>query len=241
MQIKANQQAFRVALIYIIVAVAWILCSDELMKMLVSDPDERIHLSILKGCGFVLVTGGLLYLVLRRWLGTWAKDVEQRRQAEGQLQGAVDKLRQSEEQLRLIAEASADGLWDWDLKTGISYLNPRYWEIIGYAAQETVPNLEFFKSIGHPEDCPGVQATMNDHLAGKSAQSMVEYRMIADDGTEKLIWGRGKVVERAADGQPLRMVGTVSDITVQKQSELLLVKTGRGYPGLFENLNEGVV
>ena len=239
MQFKANQQAFRVAVIYIIVAAGWILFSDELVKLLVSDPDERIHLSILKGWGFVLVTGGLLYLVLRRLLRHWAKEVEQRRQAEGQRHEALDKLRQSEEQLRLVAEASADGLWDWNLKTGIAYMNPRYWEIIGYPAQETVPNLEFFKSIVHPEDWPCVQATMNDHLAGKSAQSMVEYRMIAKDGTEKWIWGRGKVVERAADGQPLRMVGTVSDITVQKQSELLLTKSGRRYRELFENMNEG--
>ena len=44
MQIKANQQAFRVVVIYIIVAAAWILFSDELMNLLVSDPDDRIHL-----------------------------------------------------------------------------------------------------------------------------------------------------------------------------------------------------
>jgi PAS domain S-box-containing protein len=172
-------------------------------------------------------------------LNRWASGKKQLNQAETVTRATVEKLRQREEQLRLITEASADGLWDWSIKTGLAELSPRYWEIIGHAPGEVVANREFFQRLVHPEDWPGVLASMTDHLAGKTADSRIEYRMITKEGMEKWIWGRGKVVERAADGSPLRMVGTISDITLSKQSELLLVKSEQRYRGLFENMNEG--
>jgi PAS domain S-box-containing protein len=217
MQVKASRQAFKVSLIYISAAGAYILLSNELVKELVSDPDQRVNITILKGWIFVLVTGALLGWTLRRLLGGWAREVAQRTEAEAASGAALAKLRASEEQLRLVLDASADGLWDLNLATGIAELSPRYWEIIGYTPGEAVPDMEFYRRLVHPDDWLVVQAAMNAHLAGKTDQSVIEYRMLAKDGTLKWIWGRGKVVARGADGTPLRMAGTVCDITQQKQ------------------------
>jgi len=215
------------------------LFSDNLVKMLVSDPDERIKLSIAKGLGFVLVTAGLLYQVLKRSLRRWEQEADQRRQAEAERREAGEKLRQSEERLRLVLDASADGLWDWNLKSGMVYLSPRYGEITGYPAGDVAADLELFKRLVHPEDWPTVLEAVNEHLAGKSVQSAVEYRVTAKDGIEKWIWGRGKVVERAPDGAPLRMAGTISDVTQRKQTERALIANERRYRDLFEHMNEG--
>jgi len=222
MQIKANRLALKVALIYVSAAAGWILSSDELVKKLVSDPDTRVNLSILKGLGFVLLTGGLLYLALKRSLRGWEAEATERMLAKTAEHIAAEHLHQSEEQLRLVLEASADGLWDWNLKTGVAYLSPRYCEITGYAAEEVVANLEFYRRLVHPADWPAVQAAVNEHLAGNTAHSVIEYRMITKDGSVKWIWGRGKVVERTPDGAPLRMVGTISDITERKRTEVVL-------------------
>ena len=225
MQSKANRQALKFALVYVSVAVVWIFLSDELLKILISDADARVELSIIKGWCFVLVTGVLWYLVLRHWLGQWSGEVEKRKQAEAAQREAAENLRQSGEQLRLVLDASADGLWDWNLKTGKAFLGVRYGEIVGCPAGEVAADLDFFRQLVHPEDWPAVESAMNEHLAGKSLQSVIEYRLATKDGVEKWIWGRGKVVARAADGSPLRMVGTISDITERKRAEEALRQT----------------
>jgi len=236
MQIKARWQAFSVVLIYLIATGGWFMSSDALLKRLVSNPDERTDFSVVKGWVFMLVTGGLLYLVLRRLLNQREREAEKRIQAEIARQEIVDELQRSDEQLRLILEASADGLWDWNLKTGIADLSPRCWEICGYAAGEATANLDFLKKLVHPEDWPGVLAALNEHLAGKSSQNVSEYRMITQDGTEKWIWNRGKVVARAADGSPLRMVGTLSDITLRKRAQAELRENEAKFRAIF-NIN----
>jgi len=218
MPAKANRLAFKVALIYIIVAGAYILLSNELVKKLVSDPDLRINITILKGWIFVLVTGGLLYGVLRRLLGRWEREVAQRSAAEAASHAAVAKLRASEEQLRLVLDASADGLWDLNCQTGIAELSPRYWEITGYTPGEVAADLKFFQRLVHPDDWPGVTARRDEHLAGNTDQNIGEYRLVTKDGAVKWIWGRGKVVARGADGTPRRMAGTITDITERKQA-----------------------
>ena len=132
---------------------------------------------------------------------------------------AEQDLRRSEERLQLVMRAVNDGVWDWDLPKGLAYLSPRYYEMIGYEPREVVADMEFYKRLIHPEDLPAVLQTMNAHLEGRTEESVVEYRLITKDGAIKWILGKGKVVERNATGAPLRMVGTISDITERRRLE----------------------
>ena len=161
---------------------------------------------------------------------------ERLRQANQQLAAAA--ARESDERLRLVLAATADGIWDWNLQTGMAYLSPRYGDITGYHEVEMVANLDFFKRLIHPEDWPAVEQAMNDHLAGKTPQSMIEYRMIVKGGTEKWIWGRGQVVERGPSGQPLRMVGTITDITESKRAEEKLRVSEERFQQLAETITD---
>lgn len=128
-------------------------------------------------------------------------------------------LRESEERLRLIFEATDEGLWDWDLRTGKAVLSPRYWEMTGYEPGEVEADFDFFKRLVHPEDLPGVQATMEAHLRGTTPESVIEYRMVTKGGKIKRILGRGRVVARDAAGAPLRMLGSIADVTGRKADE----------------------
>lgn len=242
MHLKAGRLAFKVALIYVIVAGGWISFSDGMiLKMLVRDPDGHFHLSIIKAWCLVAITGILLHQLLRRVLERWEQETEQRRRAEVAHQETEEKLRHSEEQLRLVMEASADGWWDWNLQTGIADLSPRYWEIIGHAAGTAVANMDFLKRLVHPEDWPGVKLALDQHLAGGSPQCVCEFRAIGQDGVVKWTLVRGKVVARAADGTPLRMVGTNSDITQRKLAEQKLRESEERYHQLFELESDAVV
>ena len=152
----------------------------------------------------------------------------------------AEKQSYSEAQLRLLIEAVADGLWDWDIRSGNTYMSPRYWEMTGYRAEETRTDLESFRRLVHPQDWPSVQQAINEHLAGKSPQSVSEYRMITKDGQEKWILGRGKIIERGPDGAPWRMVGTVSDITERKRMEMEMGESKEKFAKAFHSTPIGM-
>lgn len=140
------------------------------------------------------------------------RDVSEKKQAEA-------KLRASEERLQLALDASQDGLWDWDLQNDNAYLTPRYYEMTGYDPAEVTPNQAFFQLTVHPDDWPRVMSTMANHFQGRTQSSEICYRMVRRDGGIKWILGKGQVVARDADGMPLRMIGTITDITEQRAAE----------------------
>jgi PAS domain S-box-containing protein len=119
----------------------------------------------------------------------------------------------------LILDITTEGFWDWDLKTDRAYLSPRYRELIGCQADETVFDSAFFSSLLHPDDREQVFRTIGACLAGSLDVSIVEYRMIQKDGSLRWIEGRGKIVERDEQGLPSRMMGTVVDISERKAAE----------------------
>lgn len=148
-----------------------------------------------------------------------SRDISQRQASEA-------RLRASEERLRYAFEAANEGLWDWDIERGRAVLSPRYYAITGYTADEVTPDVAFFRSLVHPDDWPTFTAAQDAHLRGDTPACLVSFRMRTKAGEHRWVASKGKVVERAADGRPLRMIGTLSDISEQKQAEEeLLAKT----------------
>ena len=141
-----------------------------------------------------------------------SRDITERRQTEA-------RLRESEERLHLALDATRDGLWDWDLRSGLAYLSPRYFEMTGYRAEDVTPDFEFFKRTVHPDDLPRVLDSMSAHMEGRAAGSEFDYRLVTPAGEVRWMQGRGQVVERDGDGKPLRMVGTITDIGARKAGE----------------------
>ncbi|MBI3902681.1 MAG: PAS domain S-box protein [Nitrosomonadales bacterium] len=135
-----------------------------------------------------------------------------------------EDLRNNALRLELALHVSNFGIWNWDFRSGVVYLSPEYYAITGYRPDEVVADFEFFKSIIHPDDLPYVLKTMEEHMQGQSEQSVFDYRIIARDGTVKYLMGCGKIVERDSVGTPLRMAGSITDITERKRVEETLHK-----------------
>ena len=142
----------------------------------------------------------------------FARDITQRKQTERALQ-------LSEERLKLALEAAMDGLWDWNVQTGEAYFSPRWMTMLDYGPGELEPNYETWKRLLHPQDLPRVLEALEAHLEGLEPLYQAEFRMKSKSGRWKWIMTRGKVVERDAQGRPLRAVGTHTDITRQKETE----------------------
>ncbi|HYP67318.1 MAG TPA: PAS domain S-box protein [Thiobacillaceae bacterium] len=162
------------------------------------------------------------------------QDISERRRAE-------ELLERSEERLRLALDASDEGLWDWDLRSGLAYLSPRYYEMAGYRPDEVTPDVEFFKRLVHPDDLDRVLGFIEARPQGGTQDSVYDYRMITKSGEVKWMLGKGRVVERAADGTPLRMVGTIADISERKRAERALQESEARYRSVVNALTEGII
>lgn len=136
------------------------------------------------------------------------------------------KVKKDEERWRLALEGSSVGVFDWLIKTGECFYSKRWKEILGYEEDEIKDDIESWNKRIHIEDAERVMKIINEHLEGKSEQYSGEFRIKCKNGEYKWLWGQGKTVERDKKGEPLRVIGTVIDITSKKEigEELIAAK-----------------
>ncbi len=128
-------------------------------------------------------------------------------------------LHESEERWQFALEGNGDGVWDWNVVTNEVHFSKRWAEMLGYTPSEIDPHVAEWERRIHPDDKSTVMQTLEQHFQGKTSQYTSEHRILHRDGTYLWILDRGKVIKRAADGSPLRMVGTHTDMTARKQIE----------------------
>jgi len=148
-----------------------------------------------------------------------------------------DDLRNSEFRWKFAIEGAGDGVWDRNLQTGEESYSRRWKEMLGYAEDEILPSHQEWVSRLHPDDRPAVLASDADYIAGKAASYEVEYRLRCKDGSYKWILSRGMIVSRDPSGNPLRTIGTHTDITQRKKSE----ETVRLAAKVFKHALEGIM
>lgn len=134
---------------------------------------------------------------------------------------AEAELRQSEERWQLALKGNNDGIWDWNVKTHEAFYSVRYKEMLGYSDSEMLNTLDAWKKLVHPDDLDRVQETLEANLNQTTPYYVAEYRMRCKDGSYKWILGRGQAVWDEG-GNPIRMVGSHTDITERKQQEQAL-------------------
>jgi diguanylate cyclase (GGDEF)-like protein len=158
------------------------------------------------------VIGGAvsLLLALLGWTALAATDRRRR---------ALKALAAAEMRWKLALSAAGDGVWDCDVVTGLATLSSRAQHILD--TDRTVISWygSMLDAIVHPDELPGLRAALRSHLAGRSADFAHEFRVRMRKGDWSWIEARGTVSERDELGQPLRMVGTFSNIDARKNEE----------------------
>ena len=137
---------------------------------------------------------------------------------------ADKNLRISEERWKFALENSGDGLWDWNVSTGKVYFSDKWKELVGYEPNEITDSFEEWKVRVHPDDLASCYDELNKHMRGESPNYNKEFRMLCKDGNYKWILTRGKVIEWTKEHQPLRVLGTHTDLTERKTAEDLIIK-----------------
>ena len=128
-------------------------------------------------------------------------------------------LRESEQRWRFAIEGAGDGLWDWDIVASTVFFSTQWKGMLGFS-EDDISNalVEWSKRI-HPDDFAQVMADVEEHFKGSTSLYINEHRVSCKDGSWKWILARGMVVTRDALGNPLRMIGTHSDITERRLGE----------------------
>jgi len=126
-------------------------------------------------------------------------------------------LRRSEDRLRLAKAAAGLGIYDRNYLTGAARWDERMRAIWGFAADEAVSEEMFLGAI-HPDDRAPRQAILEQAFASGGGEYSAQYRVInRRDGSVRDVVSNGRVLFQ--DGRPARMLGTVRDISAEKQLE----------------------
>jgi len=133
-------------------------------------------------------------------------------------------LADSEFTREAYADASSDGYWDWMLQEDYEYMSPRFWEMMGYDPATKKPHPSEWQDIIFPEDLELALSNFEKHVQSKGDYPFTqEVRYKKADGSIIWVICKGHVIEWDKDDQPIRMVGTHTDITKMKliQEQLL--------------------
>ena len=133
------------------------------------------------------------------------------------------ELQASEESLKQAQAIARLGHWEWDIGEGTLRWSDEIYRIFGWDPDKIKPDHQRFMAAIHEEDFEMVEAAMEQAMRIADVQYAVEHRLVRDDGGERVVQERGKVI-RNEKGQPLTMVGVVLDITERKRAELELQK-----------------
>lgn len=133
-------------------------------------------------------------------------------------------LVESERRLRLALEATQDAIWDLDLVSGSVHVSGALRDRWGI--DRAPANLLEWLDCIHPDDRARVQQSVDRWLASREERCVFEYRIRRGDGTYGIALDRALVV-RGADGEPLRLVGAIQDVTESRRLQEQLERTAR--------------
>ncbi|MBV1900342.1 MAG: CHASE domain-containing protein, partial [Kordiimonadaceae bacterium] len=125
-------------------------------------------------------------------------------------------LKVSDERYALAVSGSAVGLWDWDISENKTYWSPRLYEILGIKDPTFTPSHPDFEARLHPDDKQHVLEAIESHLLHDTPYD-VTYRLRADFGDYIWIHAKGQALRES--GAPVRVAGSMDDISSQVQTE----------------------
>jgi PAS domain S-box-containing protein len=129
-----------------------------------------------------------------------------------------DELRESQQRFQLLAGATDEAVWDWDLRNDRIWRNDAYHRAYGVPNDVEIGAIEWWRRRIHPDDVERVLQSIPPPYVEGRQQWLLEYRLRRRDGSYAHVYDRGFVIFDR-DGKPVRMVGSLIDITRLKRAE----------------------
>ena len=135
-----------------------------------------------------------------------------------------ERLRATQERLRLALQAGKLGYYDWEIQNDHVYYSDQYIDILEYGRDEFEPRIQSWKKLIHSQDKTTVLHALNNHIDGKTSRYEATYRLKVKSGAWRWFRDHAEVVNRDTKGSPLSMMGTITDVTSYKEFEKELEK-----------------
>lgn len=148
---------------------------------------------------------------------------------------AQQALQESEDRLQLALQAADMGIWEWNIRTNVVFWSEQVEPLFGLAPGTFGRTYDAYRALIHPDDLVMVEETIAAALAGITPHYEIIHRVVAPGN--QLIWieARGSVY-RNEQGEPLRMIGTVINVSGRKQAELALEESEERLRSLVDNM-----
>lgn len=150
------------------------------------------------------------------------------------------QLIESEKRWKFALEGAGDGVWDWNAQTNKVFFSGRWKSMLGFEDSEISDSLEEWSDRIHPDDKEKCMDDVGRYLKGETQSYLNEHRMKCKDGSYKWILDRGKIIEWTEDGKPLRVIGTHTDIDIQKKTIKELEKKNIFIQTILDNMPIGL-
>ena len=142
----------------------------------------------------------------------------EKKEAEREKAKALAALRESEERFQLVARATNDAIWDWDIVANTVWWSDSVWTLFGYEKGGGRVEPTWWQERLHPEDRDRISSTIPAFIEGGAKFWSEEYRYRREDGSYALVIDRAFIL-RDDEGKALRMIGSMMDITARRQAE----------------------
>ncbi|WP_320170770.1 PAS domain-containing protein [Maridesulfovibrio sp.] len=211
---------------------------------------DQYHSNLTSGLGTpeglelkaVTETGRILWLGLSgiriNWEGSPATldfftDITERKNTES-------KTDEERDRLALALDIADMGVWEWRADRNEMYLNATIFTMLGYDPDELPHTPETMKKLLHPEDLPGTEKKILQHIEHGNAFDL-QFRMRSKLGSYRWINSKCKVLRTAEDGQVIRMIGTHQDVTEAHEARSALKESQERYKALNEATSGGII
>jgi diguanylate cyclase (GGDEF)-like protein/PAS domain S-box-containing protein len=152
------------------------------------------------------------------------------------LKGSERLNKELKERMELALFGSKDGLWDWNILDDTIYFSPYWKEMIGFKDDE-LPNLKSsWIDRVHPDDLENMQQDIKLNLNGKTKYINNTHRLKHKDGRWIWILERGTTIFNS-DNKAIRTIGTHTDITEEKEKQLLFLKQAQ----IIDQIHDAVI
>ncbi|MBE9607949.1 EAL domain-containing protein [Chitinilyticum piscinae] len=132
------------------------------------------------------------------------------------------------------------GAWDYDIPSGIIHVNEQFHSHFSHVFDSLDTHIDEWRKIRHPVDEGNADAALLAHLEGKTPEFEGKWRLMQEDGSWHWYISRGKVIEWADDGAPLRMTGTIIDLSAQQDSLGELIRSETKSRAMLDALSAAI-
>ncbi|GGQ35279.1 sensor domain-containing phosphodiesterase [Shewanella litoralis] len=158
----------------------------------------------------------------------------------GRLSRSRKRLNDAEQRWLFAVEGARNGIWDWAIATGDVFVSDRWKEILGYQHYELDNDYSVWESRLHRDDKEQVLNTLQNYINKQHDEYESVHRLRHKDGRYIWVLDRGKIVEWDELGRPLRIIGTITDVSGDVKNQRISVDK-INHNGLTDLINREVL